>query len=548
MEDSGSISRDFEDGDEDVMMTEHFEIDLDSGSFETGLSINRSSSSDAVLSLTSTAPSTHSQSAQQQSSSRSRASDRTQQRRKFWSERFPDRRVIFLLAVMQAMGAVFLVLAGVVESVVITVVWGLLSLGLYVFIRWANHRGYNDTLSAAVARGLLMGALALSILFYYEGTHGTVHEMREREPDLKLYDDELLAMDRAMLGWVFPDGQLSLWADENRFIGPTSLIGPLLTEILQIYYASFFGWCSVLIVYVGLWEYFICGFVGARTDSLEADVESHNPHKYTEMQDMSAMEDSDEKDRSSTAPSFSGASNKKGLAKTYRYRFLKWTFWFTHDAAVWRRLLMIILAILGAFLLNYLVSFMIPAVSPRVSLADRFKHPLSGYWFSDIIRGTLSKTDEGTYGSFPSGHVALTWVPAIVALKLGYPKYGWSCLVAAVLITFSTLYLRYHYFTDVLFAIPLIVFGLYFGGIYTMTPYKRAARRVWRWVRPRLPLARVQVYGDDDGLRDDDLVLGDKYDDDYDDYDDYDYDDGGYVDGEAAQQADVDESSPRGVV
>jgi hypothetical protein len=33
---------------------------------------------------------------------------------------------------------------------------------------------------------------------------------------------------------------------------------------------SFFGWCSVLIVYVGLWEYFICGFVGARTDSLEA--------------------------------------------------------------------------------------------------------------------------------------------------------------------------------------------------------------------------------------------------------------------------------------
>lgn len=33
---------------------------------------------------------------------------------------------------------------------------------------------------------------------------------------------------------------------------------------------SFFGWCSVLIVYVGLWEYFICGFTGARTDSLEA--------------------------------------------------------------------------------------------------------------------------------------------------------------------------------------------------------------------------------------------------------------------------------------
>lgn len=62
-----------------------------------------------------------------------------------------------------------------------------------------------------------------------------------------------------------------------------------------------------------------------------------------------------------------------------------------------------------------------------------------------------------------------------------------------MLISFSTLYLRYHYFTDVLFAIPLIVFGLYFGGIYTMKPYKRAARRTWNWLRPG---DRVQEWGE----------------------------------------------------
>jgi membrane-associated phospholipid phosphatase len=50
------------------------------------------------------------------------------------------------------------------------------------------------------------------------------------------------------------------------------------------------------------------------------------------------------------------------------------------------------------------------------------------------------------------------------------PSAGYSCLVAAVLITFSTLYLRYHYFTDVLGALILIVFGLFFGGIYTCGP------------------------------------------------------------------------------
>ncbi len=33
--------------------------------------------------------------------------------------------------------------------------------------------------------------------------------------------------------------------------------------------------------------------------------------------------------------------------KVYRYRFWRWTFWFIHDAECWKRLLMLILAILG---------------------------------------------------------------------------------------------------------------------------------------------------------------------------------------------------------
>lgn len=82
-------------------------------------------------------------------------------------------------------------------------------------------------------------------------------------------------------------------------------------------------------------------------------------------------------------------------------------------------------------------------------MSIRFKNPLSGYWFSDIIRGTLSKTDEGTYGSFPSGHVALTWVPSIVALKLGYPKYGKAlinvCVSCAVRAHTSAHHLRCHF-------------------------------------------------------------------------------------------------------
>jgi membrane-associated phospholipid phosphatase len=400
-------------------------------------------------------------------------------RKSCYAEEFPDRRIILLLTIMQIMGFTFITLVGFREEEVLTVLWGFLAVALYLYIRWAHWRGFSDSLSSAVARGLFMGAMALAILIYYEGTHETIHVLKDRTPSKRLFDDELMEIDRFLLGWIFPDGQLSLWADESRFFGPTSVFGRILTEVLQIYYLSFFGWCSILIVYIGLWEYFVCGFTGIRTEALPAsDIESNdeNDIRY-EMHQING-----ETQEKEIADPVSG-SWEETPRKKYRYQLWKWTFWFTHSADCWKRLLMLILATLGAFLLNYMISFMFPAVSPRVSLEDRFKHPLSGYWVSCLIRETLTKTDEGTYGSFPSGHVALTWLPAIAALKLGYSKYGWSCLVASVLITLATLYLRYHYFADVLFAIPLVIFGLYFGRIYTFEPYVQVAQRVWCWAQ-----------------------------------------------------------------
>lgn len=38
-------------------------------------------------------------------------------------------------------------------------------------------------------------------------------------------------MDDALLGWAFPKGQISLWLDTNEFIGVTSTIGILYTEV-----------------------------------------------------------------------------------------------------------------------------------------------------------------------------------------------------------------------------------------------------------------------------------------------------------------------------
>ncbi len=154
-------------------------------------------------------------------------------------EHFPDGRVIVLLAVMQVMGFSFFFLVGFVETVVIVLLWGFIAVGLYLYVRWAHYHSYNNTLSAAVCRGLLMGVFALAILLYYEGTQGTVHELRTRNPSHKLYDGELLNFDRYLLGWAFTDGQLALWTDTHRIFGPQSAFGPIITEVLQIYYARY---------------------------------------------------------------------------------------------------------------------------------------------------------------------------------------------------------------------------------------------------------------------------------------------------------------------
>lgn len=229
-------------GDMDPMRGRYHEEDMAQGDIQQDyISPEDGTSSkldvDDVLSLPTTEGEDYSPST---SSTASNVRHREGRRRKAgcYGERFPDRRVIFMLTVMQLMGILFLILVGPVSSVVMTVAWGILSALLYAFVRWAHYAGYDDTLSAGVARGLVMGSLALSILIYYEGTHGAVHEMvANSNGTKKLYDDELLSIDRFFLGWMFPDGQLSIWADGNRFIGPESVLGPFLTEILQIYYA-----------------------------------------------------------------------------------------------------------------------------------------------------------------------------------------------------------------------------------------------------------------------------------------------------------------------
>ena len=57
-------------------------------------------------------------------------------------------------------------------------------------------------------------------------------------------------MDDFLLGWLFPKGQLALALDGNAYVGPATVIGKIVAEVLQILYASYYFWGNGLLIYL----------------------------------------------------------------------------------------------------------------------------------------------------------------------------------------------------------------------------------------------------------------------------------------------------------
>ena len=60
-------------------------------------------------------------------------------------------------------------------------------------------------------------------------------------------DDLLIEIDKYILGWLVKDGKISLWIDNNDYIGPHTLVGKFLNNTLQILYFFYY-----LIPYVSM--------------------------------------------------------------------------------------------------------------------------------------------------------------------------------------------------------------------------------------------------------------------------------------------------------
>eukprot|EP01135_Chromosphaera_perkinsii_P006381 Nk52_evm110s485 gene=Nk52_evmTU110s485 len=261
----------------------------------------------------------------------------------------------------------------------------------------------RDPLALRVQIGLTV-AMGLCILTYYKAVGNVVMA----HPERKLYDFALTSIDDLLLGFAFPHGQIALWTDKNEWIGPTSLVGKLLTEVLTVFYVSYYLWGVVVALLL-----------------------------------------------------------LRDLGKAHGSNPLK------ANSIEWSRTQMFMCTWLGTYMLNFLLNLIFPAVSPRLYLVDQYTNPLEGFAIADALNKSVKEAAKGSFGAFPSGHVAISWAVALAG-KHHYPFYGKIASYAASLITAATLVLRYHYFIDALGAMVLVYFGLSFGG-YIYHP--RSARR-----------------------------------------------------------------------
>ena len=122
-------------------------------------------------------------------------------------------------------------------------------------------------------------------------------------------------------------------------------------------------------------------------------------------------------------------------------------------AVLWRRspatARRFIFTLTVSYLLSYAGYFIVPALGPRASLADRHAEPIATTTISRTVSATLDELEHTKFDVFPSGHTMIAVVVLIAAFQRARDSFWWFFPVAILLIL-STVYCRYHYVVDVI--------------------------------------------------------------------------------------------------
>ncbi|MDP1676388.1 MAG: phosphatase PAP2 family protein [Bacteroidota bacterium] len=131
--------------------------------------------------------------------------------------------------------------------------------------------------------------------------------------------------------------------------------------------------------------------------------------------------------------------------------------------------------IVYGFYLSYIGYLLLPAVGPRFTLHNYFstETELPGIFITEFLRGIVNSgggipvdvpnpIDFVNRDAFPSGHTQLTLAAMYVAFTTK-TKIRWWLFVAGSLLIISTIYMRYHYVTDVIVGIVFFFFTIWSG-------------------------------------------------------------------------------------
>lgn len=209
---------------------------------------------------------------------------------------------------------------------------------------------------------------------------------------------------------IYPEGQLSLYLDKSEALNPETAFGKTYTEILQLFYVSYYLWGALPFFYL-LYKY----------------TRSHN-WRYSEWRQT----------EDDVSESFETPSSDRYLTELKLY-LCGW---------------------IGAYFITFCINRAVPAKSPRLFLKDQYQHNLVGWGLASSLIGLA--TDDTSFGSFPSGHFNETLVCAFFAYRLSR-KLGITTFIAAGGIALATQVLRYHYFIDLIAGFVVVGAALFFG-------------------------------------------------------------------------------------
>jgi len=132
----------------------------------------------------------------------------------------------------------------------------------------------------------------------------------------------------------------------------------------------------------------------------------------------------------------------------------------------------VIFSIIYGFLLSYIGYLFLPAVGPRFTLHnfEMTNLELPGLWLTNFLRevvnsgesipaGTLNPMEVVQRDVFPSGHTQMTLIVMFLSIKLR-SSFKIGILIIGTLLIFATVYLRYHYFIDLIGGTIFMIFTM----------------------------------------------------------------------------------------